>query len=236
MSAQIVIFNALGLLPADIEREIRHGVEEGIDTFGRHAKVENVGVAVHPHGCVSEFTGLGGMNYGPESFAVFADAAYEGLRMDTRRRAAAVTAHELHHALRTRHYLPKLLYNSLDLCAGEILAMEGLAIHCEYFLGFGPSLNISDVSPETARALIKRIAPIIDEPKANWYWIYELNDLPAPVYKAMYPMGFHIVAEYLRKHDVSPIDALYVPWQDFWEAFKASTSEMSWVSSTSENS
>lgn len=139
MSAQIVIFNALGLLAADIECEIRLGIEEGIDAFGRHAKVEHVGIAVHPHGYVSEYTGLGGMNYGPESFALFADAAYEGLRVDTRRHAAAVTVHELHHALRTRRYLPKLLYSSPELCAGEILAMEGLAIHCEYFLGFGPS-------------------------------------------------------------------------------------------------
>lgn len=108
MSAQIVIFNALGLLAADIECEIRLGIEEGIDAFGRHAKVEHVGIAVHPHGYVSEYTGLGGMNYGPESFALFADAAYEGLRVDTRRHAAAVTVHELDHALRTRRYLPKL--------------------------------------------------------------------------------------------------------------------------------
>jgi uncharacterized protein YjaZ len=220
MSAQIVVFNALGLLPADIEREIRDGVEEGIDAFGRHANVENVGVAVHPHGYVSEFTGLGGMNYGPESFAVFADAAYEGLRVDTRRHAAAVTVHELHHALRTRRYLPKHLYSSPELCAGEILVMEGLAIHCEYFLGFGPSLLVSNLSPKTVRALIEKVTAIIDQPKTNWYWIYELNDLPAPVYKAMYPMGFLIVAEYLHKHEVSPIDALHVPWQDFWETFK----------------
>lgn len=158
MSAQIVIFNALGLLAADIECEIRLGIEEGIDAFGRHAKVEHVGIAVHPHGYVSEYTGLGGMNYGPESFALFADAAYEGLRVDTRRHAAAVTVHELHHALRTRRYLPKLLYSSPELCAGEILAMEGLAIHCEYFLGFGPSLNISDVSPEAACALTEKVA------------------------------------------------------------------------------
>jgi hypothetical protein len=86
--------------------------------------------------------------------------------------------HELHHVLRTRRFLPKLLYSSPELCAGEILAMEGLAIHCEYFLGFGPSLNISDVSPEAAVALIEKIAPIIDEPKANWYWIYELLTCP----------------------------------------------------------
>jgi uncharacterized protein YjaZ len=222
MSVQVVVFNALGLLASDIEREIRLGVQDGIAAFDRHAKVENVGVAVHPHGYVSEYTGLGGMNYGPESFSVFVDDAYEGLRVDTRRRAAAVAVHELHHALRQRFRPRRELHHSDRLCAGDILVFEGLAIQTEYFLGFGTSLNVSDVSPPAARSLIERIAPDIDDPKAEWYWIYELNGLAAPVYKAMYPMGYLLVASYLKEHGCNPIEAMAVPWQDFWESFQRS--------------
>jgi hypothetical protein len=220
MSVQIVVFNALGLLASDIEREIRLGIEDGIAAFDRHAKVEHAGIAVHPHGYVSEFTGLGGMNYGPESFAVFADDTYEGLRIDTRRHAAAVAVHELHHAIRTRHCLPRRLYSSSELCAGEILIMEGLAIQCEYFLNFGPSLLVRDVTPEMVSPFIDRVTPIIDKPKADWAWIYELNGLPPPVYKAMYPMGYYIVADYVQKRRTNPIEAINVPWQEFWASFK----------------
>jgi hypothetical protein len=70
-----------------------------------------------------------------------------------------------------------------------------------------------------AGALIDCIAPIINEPKADWRWIYEPNGLPAPVYKAMHPMGYYIVADYLEKHQSNPIEAINVPWRAFWEAF-----------------
>jgi uncharacterized protein YjaZ len=112
--------------------------------------------------------------------------------------------------------------NSTTACAGDILVFEGLAIQTEYFLGFGPSLNVSDVSPQAARSLIERIAPDIDDPKAEWCWIYELNGLAAPVYKAMYPMGYLLVASYLKEHGCNPIEAMAVPWQDFWESFQRS--------------
>ena len=225
MSIQLVFFNALGLLEPALEREVRAGVETGIAAFERHHKVENLGVAIHPNGQVSEFTGLGGINYGPESFAIFADDSYEGLRKDTRRGAAAVTVHELHHAMRTRHYLPRRLYGSSDLCAGEILVMEGLAIRTEYFLGFGPSLLVHEVDPLIVDGLIDRVAPIVSNPTSDWGWIYDLNGLPPHVYKAMYPMGYTIVGDFLRRSNLDPIAALGVPWQEFWETFRQGHSD-----------
>jgi hypothetical protein len=98
--------------------------------------------------------------------------------------------------------------------------MEGLAIQCEYFLNFGPSLLVRDVTPEMVSPFIDRVTPIIDKPKADWAWIYELNGLPPPVYKAMYPMGYYIVADYVQKRRTNPIEAINVPWQEFWASFK----------------
>jgi uncharacterized protein YjaZ len=212
MSVEIAVLNALGLIPAAIENQIIAGIEDGVALFRDHTEVAGVGISVHDSGFVAAETGFGGISYGPQSFALYVDPSSAALRLKTRLNAAATTVHELHHCLRQRT-CPLRPYDRM--CAGDVLVLEGLAVHCEEFLGFGRSPVVQDVSVDRVRPLIKRIAPVVSDPQANWAWIYEKNGLK---HGALYAMGYHIVSSYLSGVRSSPIVAMNVPWRDVWGA------------------
>ena len=130
MSVETVVLNGLGLIPAEIISEIRAGIEDGVGAFRRHAEIENIGVSIHDSGFVQEETGLGGISYGSQSFALYVDSTCEAARRKTRLHAAATTVHELHHCLRQR-VRPLRPYS--QMCAGHVLVLEGLAVRCEEF-------------------------------------------------------------------------------------------------------
>lgn len=222
MSVDIVFLNALGLLPPDIVATVRAGIEDGVAALRRHVPVEHIGVSVHDSTFVGEDTGFGGVSYGPQSFALYVDHASESLRLNTRRNAASTVVHELHHCLRQRScpFRPRD-----QLCAGSVLVLEGLAVHCEEFLGFGDSILVRGVGSEMVRPLMNKIAPIIDDPDAEWAWIYRQNGLPK--YPAMYPMGYYLVEPYLKAHHRNSIEAVDVPWREFWEVFTMANSQNS---------
>jgi hypothetical protein len=140
MSVEIAVLNALGLIPAVIENEIVAGIEDGVALFRDHTEVASIGISVHDSGFVAAETGFGGISYGPQSFALYVDPSSHRLRMKTRFNAAATTVHELHHCLRQRS-CPLRPYDRM--CAGDVLILEGLAVHSEEFLGFGAPPNCS---------------------------------------------------------------------------------------------
>jgi uncharacterized protein YjaZ len=213
MSVEITVLNALGLIPVTIENEIVAGTEDGIALFRGHADVASVGISVHDSGFVAVETGFGGISYGPQSFSLYVDPSSDAVRLKTRFNAAATTVHELHHCLRQRS-CPLRPYSRM--CAGDVLILEGLAVHTEEFLGFGVPPSVRGVGIDEVRPLIDRIAPVVGDPQANWAWIYEQNGLR---HGALYSMGYHIVSTYLLPAGSTPIAAMKVPWQDFWEAY-----------------
>jgi uncharacterized protein YjaZ len=215
MSVETVFLNGLGLIPAEIISEIRAGIEDGVVVFRRHSEVENIGVSIHDSGFVQEETGLGGISYGSQSFALYVDSTCEPARRKTRLHAAATTVHELHHCLRQRVW-PLRPYS--QMCAGDVLMLEGLAVRCEEFLGYGEAPAVKGVSFDMTSHLIDRIAPMIDDPQAEWGWIYERNGLK---YGALYAMGYHLVAPYLSARRTNPIAAMDAPWREFWDVFQA---------------
>jgi uncharacterized protein YjaZ len=77
------------------------------------------------------------------------------------------------------------------MCAGDVLVLEGLAVHSEEFLGFGKPPAVQGVSIDRVRPLIDRIAPGVSDPQAQWAWIYEQNGLQ---HGALYSMGYHIMS------------------------------------------
>jgi uncharacterized protein YjaZ len=213
MSVEIAVLNALGLIPAVIENEIVAGIEDGVALFRDHTEVASIGISVHDSGFVAAETGFGGISYGPQSFALYVDPSSHRLRMKTRFNAAATTVHELHHCLRQRS-CPLRPYDRM--CAGDVLILEGLAVHSEEFLGFGAPPTVPGVSVDRVRPLIDRIAPVVSDPQANWAWIYEKSGLKHGV---LYSMGYHIVSSYLSAMRSSPIEAMNVPWRDVWGAY-----------------
>jgi uncharacterized protein YjaZ len=216
MSVETVVLNGLGLIPAEIVTEIRAGVEDGVALFRRHAKVENIGISVHDSGFVGDETGFGGISYGSQSFALYVDPDCEAARLNTRLHAAATTVHELHHCLRQR-VCPLRPYS--QMCAGDVLVLEGLAVHCEAFLGYGEAPAVQGVGIDGIRPLIERIAPIIGDHQADWAWIYERNGLK---HGALYAMRYHLVAPYLSANGTNPVAAIDAPWRAFLDAFQAS--------------
>ena len=58
-------------------------------------------------------------------------------------------------------------------------------------MGYGEAPAVKGVSFDMTSPLIDRIAPIIDDPQAEWGWIYERNGLK---HGALYAMGYHLVA------------------------------------------
>ena len=103
------------------------------------------------------------------------------------------------------------------MCAGDVLVLEGLAVRCETFLGYGEPISVNGVGIERVMPLINRIAPDIENPKANWSWIYDQNGLE---HSALYAMGYYIVAPYLSAEGSDPIAAINVPWREFWNAYQ----------------
>jgi hypothetical protein len=95
--------------------------------------------------------------------------------------------------------------------------LEGLAVRCEEFLGYGEAPAVKGVSFDMTSPLIDRIAPIIDDPQAEWGWIYERNGLK---HGALYAMGYHLVAPYLSARRTNPIAAMDAPWREFWNVFQ----------------
>jgi hypothetical protein len=174
MSVETVVLNGLGLIPAEMVSEICAGIEDGVILFRRYAEVENIGISVHDSGFVGDETGFGGISYGSQSFALYVDPDCEAARLNTRLHAAATTVHELHHCLRQRA-CPLRPYS--QMCAGDVLVLEGLAVHCEEFLGYGQAPAVQGVGIDGIRPLIERIAPIIGDHQADWGWIYERNGL-----------------------------------------------------------
>jgi uncharacterized protein YjaZ len=216
MAIEIAFFNALRRLPIEIEAEIRSGIDDGIAAMKQKTSVDEVGIIAILDPYTSPETGLGGRHYGPDAMEIWIDEENPKLRIDARRNTASVVVHELHHVLRAR----KCPWRWYDLCAGEVIVREGLAVHCEVFTGFPEPLNVWGVSGDQLIPLFDRLAPIIDDPKADWHWIYQLNDLPSHVSKAMYPLGYQIVSRYFKETGKTPIEAMHTPWQDIWQIGK----------------
>ena len=213
--AELQFCNASGLLAPRLEAEVRAGIWDAVTALASHADLSHVGIVVHLSEMVGREIGLGGHAYGPDSCAIHVDPGCAALAQDTRRNAAAIAIHELHHVLRARHYR---WLRFADLCAGEILALEGLATRCELFLGYPEPLNVRDWSGVLTQEYLARVAPIVGDPAAEWQWIYQLGEFPASVYRAVYPMGHRVVGAYLARSGLSPIEALGVPWEDIWQA------------------
>ena len=213
MTVEIAFFNAFGLLSPALEAEVRAGIDDGVSALRRHADVEQIGIAVHLCELVARETGLGGFAFGPDSCAIYVDHGNDALSQDTRANAAAITIHELHHVLRMRRR-PWPRFD--ELCAGEVLALEGLATQCEMFLGYPEPRTVWATSEMLTRDCLETVAPVVDKPGANWQWIYDLNGFPDRVYRAVYPMGHFVVGAYLARTGRTPMTALDVPWEDIW--------------------
>ena len=214
MTVEIAFFNAAGLLPAALESEIRAGIDDGISALRRHVAVESVGIVVLLTEGVDAETGLGGRAYGPDACEIRVDEANAALRVGARVNAASVTVHELHHVLRMRHGMPRRF---ADLCAGDIIVLEGLATRCQSFFGYPDQSIVRGIMGEQVAPLLDRIAPIVGDPRAEWTWIYEPSGLPAEVYKAVYAMGHHVVGRYLARRGLTPLEAVGVPWREVWD-------------------
>lgn len=223
MSIQIAFSNGSGLLSAEVEAEIRAGIDEGLVALAAHMPVAPIAIAVHQHEFTSRFTGLGGMSYGPDSCTIWVDDANPALRLDTRRKVASITVHEVHHCLRQRHFPHR---HWTDWAGGEVLVLEGLAMQCEVWLGYEQSLNVTDYDSQHTDGLLDRLAPDIaaKPPEGGqpvWSWLYALNGYREQVYRALYPMGHLVVGRYLDRTGHDPITALSLPWQEIWEIGRA---------------
>lgn len=214
MTSEVSFFNAAKLLPRALEAEIRAGIDDGIAALRRYTVVDDLGIAVFVTEGVDWETGMGGRAYGPDACEIRVDETSPALGIGTRTNAASITAHELHHVLRMRHGFPRRFS---DICAGDILVLEGLATHCQAFLGYPEQSIIREITGEQVAPLLERIAPEIGDATSNWMWIYEPSRLPASVFKAAYAMGHHVVGRYLARTGLSPIEAVGVPWREVWE-------------------
>ena len=213
MTIEIAFFNGSGRLELALEAEVRAGIDDAISILRPHADLGQIGIAVHLSEIVGRETGLGGFAYGPDSCAIHVDQGCDALRQDTRASAAAITVHELHHVLRMRQRpWPRFA----EICAGEVLALEGLATRCEMFLGYPEPRTVSATSWPLTLECLATVAPVVDDPGANWQWIYNLSGFPERVYKAVYPMGHCVVGAYLARTGHTPITALGVPWEEIW--------------------
>lgn len=213
MTVEVAVFNAAGLLPAALEIEVRAGIDDGITVLRQHLEVGDVGIVVLLAEGVDAETGMGGRAYGPDACEIRIDEASPALRVGTRVNAASVTVHELHHVLRMRHGVPR---RSADLCAGDVIVLEGLATRCQSFLGYPDPSVVRDITPEHVIPLLDRIAPVVGDPRAVWTWIYEPSGLPAEVYRAVYAMGHHVAGRYLARSGLTPLQAVGVPWREVW--------------------
>lgn len=214
MTVEVVVFNAAGLLPAAPEAEIRAGIDDGIAALRRRLDVEGAGIVVLLTEGVDAETGMGGRAYGPDACEIRVDEASRALRVGTRVNAASVTVHELHHVLRMRHGMPRRF---TDLCAGDIIVLEGLATRCQTFLGYPDPSMVRGITAEQVAPSLDRVAPIVGDPKAGWTWIYEPSGLPAEAGRAVYAMGHHVVGRYLARSGLTPLEAVGVPWREVWE-------------------
>jgi hypothetical protein len=213
MAVEIAFFNASGRLSPALEADVRAGISDAISALRGHVDLGHIGIAVHLSELVGRETGLGGYAYGADSCAIYVDHGSEVLCQNTRANAAAIAIHELHHVLRMRQRpWPRFA----EMCAGEVLALEGLATHCEMFLGYPEPRNVCATSEMLTLECLATIAPVVGDPGANWGWIYGLNGFPERVYRAVYPMGHCVVGAYLARTARTPITALGVPWEDIW--------------------
>ena len=218
MSVEVAFFNGSGMLPLPLEAEVRAGIGDAVAALSRYVALGQIGIAVHLSEIVARETGLGGYAYGPDSCAIYVDCHSEALRCGARVNAAAITVHELHHVLRMQH----ATWPRFDaICAGEVLVLEGLATHCEMFLGYPEPQTVREARGELTLECLETIAPIVGKPDAGWRWIYGLNGFPERVYKAVYPMGHAIVGTYLGRTGRTPIEALHTPWQEVWRCAMA---------------
>lgn len=218
MTVEIALFNSARLLPAALEADIRAGIDDGIAALRRHIEVDHLGIAVFATEGVDPETGMGGRAFGPDSCEIRVDETCSSLGIRTRLNAASVTVHEVHHVLRMRHGFPR---RSADLCAGEVIALEGLATQCQSFLGYPEQSIVRGITRAQVAPLLARIAPIVADPRSDWRWIYEPNGLPASVYKAMYAMGHHVVGRCLARAGLTPLDAMGLSWREIWEQGRA---------------
>ncbi len=230
MTVEIAFFNGSGRLPADLEAEIRVGINDGVAALAGHLDPGRIGIAVHVTEIWPSEDGFGGIApLSLDSCMLTVDPYNEMLRRIARPRAAAVTIHELHHVLRMRQpFWPR----AADVCAGEVLVLEGLATHCEMFLGQPEPWLVREAQNPLTHQYLREISPNVANPRSDWGWIYRRKDLPAGT--AMYPMGHAVVGAYLSAAGVTPIDAIGVPWQDVWDAWNdvSSRSLPGWRSST----
>ena len=165
MTVEVAFFNAAGLLPAALEAEIRAGIDDGVTAMRRYVEVEGAGIVVLLTEGVDAETGMGGRAYGPDACEIRVDEGSPTLRTGTRVNAASVTVHELHHVLRMRHGVPRKF---ADLCAGDIIVMEGLATRCQSFLGYPDPSMVRGITAAQVTPLLDRIAPMVGDPRAEW--------------------------------------------------------------------
>ncbi|TNC15964.1 hypothetical protein FF100_01475 [Methylobacterium terricola] len=211
MTVEIVVFNGSGRLPADLEAEIRAGIGEGVSALGQHLELGRIGIAVHVNELMGSEDGFGGLSLAPDSCRISVDPYSDMLPRVARPRAAAVAIHELHHVLRMRQpFWPR----AADICAGEAIVLEGLATHCEMFLGQAEPWLVREARNPLTHQYLREITPDVADPRSNWGWIYRRRELPTGT--AIYPMGHAVVGAYLSAAGTTPIDAIGVPWQDVW--------------------
>jgi len=213
MSVHIQMHNALGRIPKKLEKQILSGVKIGVESINQHIELNNIDITIVPHDYVHELTGVGGMTFGPESCSIYVNPNNLFLADHTHTNLPAIVVHELHHVLRMRTFD---YTGSSVWCGGSVVVLEGLATQCETFLKYGKPVNVKDTELDNVIPLLKRLKPIADDKEANWYWIYELNNLPKYNYKAVYPMGYFLVGAYLETVSKNPIQALADSWEEIW--------------------
>ncbi len=205
MTVGIHFLNAAGRLRAEAETEIRLGIEDAAALLSAHLPVEKIDVTVQPwEGAVY------GRAYGPESCTLYVNPADSVLKKWPRQRLSQLCVHELHHVLRWRSMA---IRSFDDWTTGEVLALEGLASHCELFLGF-PSYPALEIDDALLQPLLDRIAPDIAAPYAEVSWFDGACDLPVENLRAANAMGHLVAKRFLERSGATPISAVHAPWQE----------------------
>lgn len=208
MSVTLFIANSLARLDSRIATEIEAGLDDAVRALSRHIEVENVDVVIQLH----EW-GVSGRAYGPESFTIFVNPSDPDLVDWDRDRFRHLCIHELNHVLRWRHLQ---LETFADWTPGEVLVLEGLATHCEIFLGC-PSYPQLEIDHALIDPLLQRLAPDIRSKYADVNWFDGPCDLPDNTCRAAGPMGHLVVGRYLDRTGKAPLGSLDTPWQEIWD-------------------
>jgi len=212
MTATIAFFNALERLPKYLEIEALNGIDSGIEKLNQHIPVTDVGIAVHICDHVDIDEGVSGIAYCADSLNLRIHPDSPAIHTDLADRVSRLTIHEIHHVLRIRSCGVR------DWTAGEVLALEGLALACEEFLGFEASPVSGGISDARLEVLFDRIAPNLHTPKSDWQWIYENDQESNAKFAVLYRMGYRLVQQWLSQTGNNPISAISTPYREILSA------------------